>query len=152
MANEAQIYEGNTINHIVDGASVADAAFSVAADIDTTVDNTFYKFPLAKLILVINDLSAAPTAGRTIDIYRRGIDVYNTTYDEPEPDANFKATFVGSVLVDAADPGGTDVPYVIMGVPLLPNKQDFYIQNNLGVTLSANWDLIVIPYTYKPSP
>jgi len=150
MANEAQFYEGNQVNHIIDGAQVTDTSFSVAGDVDNVVDNSFYKFPLAKIILTITDLSAAPSAGKTIDLYRRGIDVLGTL-DEPEPDANFKATFVGAFLIDAVDPAGTDTPYVLMGVPLLPNKMQFFIQNNLGVTLSANWDLDVIPYTYKPA-
>lgn len=150
MANEAQFYEANAVNVVILGAAVSDAAFSVVGDIDNQVDNTFYKFPLGKAILTINDLSAAPSAGRTIDLYRRGIDVVGTL-DEPEPDTNFKATFVGSFLIDAVDPAASDVPYVLMGVPLLPNKMEFYIQNNLGVTLSANWNLDIVPYTYKPA-
>lgn len=150
MANEAQFYEANIVNHVVDGASIADAGFSLTSDVDNIVDNSFYKFPLAKAILTINDLSAAPTAGKTVDLYRRGIDVVGT-FDEPEPDANFKATFVGAFLIDAADPAGTDTPYVLMGIPLLPHKMQFFIQNNLGVTISANWDLDIVPYTYKPA-
>ncbi len=75
MANEAQFYEGNTINVVANGAQVTDTSFSVVGDIDNQVDNTFYKFPLGKAILTINDLSAAPSAGKTIDLYRRGINV-----------------------------------------------------------------------------
>jgi hypothetical protein len=150
MANEAQIYEGNQVLHVIDGAQITSGSFSVVGDIDNVVDNTFYKFPLAKVILVLNDLSAAPSAGLTVDLYRRGLNVVGTA-DEPEPDANFKATFVGSFLIDAVDPAATDTPYVLMGIPLLPNEMQFYIQNNLGVTISANWDLNVIPYTYKPA-
>jgi hypothetical protein len=150
MANEAQFYEGNTINVVANGAQVTDTSFSVVGDIDNQVDNTFYKFPLGKAILTINDLSAAPSAGKTIDLYRRGINVVGSL-DEPEPDANYKATFVGSFVIDAVDPAATDTPYVLMGIPLLPNIMEFYIQNNLGVTLSANWDLDIIPYTYRPA-
>lgn len=150
MANEAQIYEGQAVNCVIDGAAVSDAAFSVVGDVDNIVDNSFAKFPLGKAILVINDLSAAPAAGKTIDLYRRGLNV-TSTIDEPEPDTNYKATYVGSWVIDAVDPAASDVAYVLMGVPLLPNEMEFYIQNNLGVTLSANWDLIIIPYTYKPA-
>lgn len=149
MANEAQFYEGNSVLHIINGGTVADTAFSVAADIDNVVDNSFYKFPLAKAILILNDLSAAPAAGKTIDLYRRGLNV-SSSLDEPEPDTNFKATFVGSFLIDATDPAATDTPYVLMGVPLLPNEMQFYIQNNLGVSITA-WSLNIIPYTYKPA-
>mgnify|MGYP007118352253 CR=1 FL=1 len=149
MANEAQFYEGTTINHITSGASLADAGFSLDTDISVNVDNTFYKFPLGKAILIVNDVSAAPAAGKTVDLYRRGMNV-SSTLDEPQPDSNFKATFVGSFLIDAVDPAASDTPYVLMGVPLLPNEMQFYIQNNLGVTLSS-WKLSIIPYTYKPA-
>lgn len=149
MANEAQFYEGNIVSHVTSGASLADAGFSLDTDIAVNVDNTFYKFPLGKAILIVNDVSAAPAAGKTVDLYRRGMNV-SSTLDEPQPDANFKATFVGSFLIDAVDPAASDTPYVLMGVPLLPNEMQFYIQNNLGVTLSS-WKLNIIPYTYKPA-
>lgn len=150
MTNEAQIYEGTIVNHIVNGASISDGAFSLVSDIDNVVDNSSIRYLYGKVILTLNDLSAAPSAGKTIDLYRRGIEI-NSTISEPEPDTNFKATFVGSYIIDAADPATTDISYVLMGVPLLPNKMQFYIQNNLGVTISANWDLDVIPYTFKPA-
>jgi|WetSurSiteA1Bulk_404760.scaffolds.fasta_scaffold07063_3 hypothetical protein len=148
MANEAQFFEANIVNHIINGASVADAAFSVVSDIDNVVDNATTKYLYAKVILTLNDLSAAPAAGKTIDLYRRGLNVLSTL-SEPEPDTNYKGTFVGSFLIDAVDPAATDQPYVLMGVPVLPNQMQFYIQNNLGVTISANWDLDVILYTYR---
>jgi hypothetical protein len=148
MAYETQIYEGDKISHIIDGASIADGAFSLSSDIDTVVNNSNIRYLYAKVILTLNDLSAAPSAGKTVDLYRRGINV-SAALSEPEPDTNYKGTFVGSFLIDAVDPAGTDQPYVIMGVPLLPNQMQFYIQNNLGVTISANWDLDVIPYTFR---
>lgn len=150
MTNEAQIYEGTAVVHISDGAAISDAGFSLTSDIDTNVDNSVTKYPYAKVILVLNDLSAAPSAGRVVDLYRRGLNVVSSI-SEPEPDANYKATYVGSFVIDAADPAGTDVPYILMQVPLIAGLQSFYIQNNLGVTISANWDLTVVPYTFKPA-
>jgi hypothetical protein len=148
--NEAQFFEATTINHIVSGASISDGAFSVAADIDNIVDNTTSKYLYAKVTLILNDLSAAPAAGKSIDLYRRGL-LVSGSLNEPEPDTNYKGTFVGSFLIDAVDPAGTDQPYVLMGVPVMPHQMQFYIQNNLGVTISANWDLDVTLYTYKPA-
>jgi hypothetical protein len=149
MSYEAQIYETITINHVVNGAEVTNGSFSTTSDIDNPIDNTTNKYLYAKATFVLYDLSAAPSAGLTVDLYRRGLEVKGSL-NEPEPDANYKGTFVGSFLIDAADPGGTEVPYVLMGIPLLPNKMSFYIQNNLGVTISANWDLDITPYTFRP--
>jgi hypothetical protein len=151
MANEAQFYENVTINHVVNGAEITNGSFSTAADIDNAFDNSSIKYPYAKVIFILNDLSAAPSAGLTVDLYRRGLEVKGSL-NEPEPDSNYKGTFVGSFLIDAVDPGGTEVPYTLMGVPLLPNKMSFYIQNNLGVTINANWDLDITPYTFRASP
>jgi hypothetical protein len=148
--NEAKIYEYDTINCIVNGASISDAGFSLTSDIDNYVDNSVLKYPYAKVTLILNDLSAAPSAGKTVDLYRRGLNVYSS-YSEPEVDSNYKGTFVGSFLIDAADPGGTSVPYILMKVETLPHQMHFYIQNNLGVTISAGWNLDVVLYTFKPS-
>jgi hypothetical protein len=148
MATEAQIYEAAAVNHVVDGAAISDNAFSITSDIDNVVDNSALKYPYAKITLVINDLSAAPSAGKTIDVYRRGINLVSSI-SEPEPDSNYKSKFIDSFIIDAVDPGGSDVAYIIMDVPLLPHQQSFYLHNNLGVTVSANWDLYVTPYTFK---
>jgi hypothetical protein len=150
MANEAQFFEATPVTHIINGASISDGAFSVVSDIDNVVDNSVVKYLYAKVILTLNDLSAAPSAGRTVDLYRRGI-LVSGSLNEPEPDTNYKGTFVGSFLIDAVDPAATDQPYVLMGVPVLPHQMQFYIQNNLGVTISANWDLDITLYTYKPA-
>jgi hypothetical protein len=148
--NEAKFYESSIYNCVINGAAVSDNAFSLSSDIDNAVDNSTLLYPYAKVTLTINDLSAAPSAGRTIDLYRRGINVLSS-FHEPEPDTNYKGTYVGSFLIDAVDPAGTDVPYVLMGIPTLPHTMEFYIHNTLGVTLSANWDLDVVLYTFKPS-
>jgi len=134
--------------------AVANGAFSVAGDVnDWTNDDDA---PLAMFVLVLQDLSAAATAGDTVDLYCKPLNVVNTTGDHQGPNANCLSIYLGSFVVDAVDPAASNDNYV-MGPVALPNTKtsqeyEFYIYNNLttvGID-AADWELWVTPMTYGP--
>ena len=134
--------------------AVANGAFSAAADVsDWTNDDDS---PLAMFVLVLQDLAGAATAGDTIDLYCKPLNVVNTTGDHQGPNANLPSIYMGSFAVDAVDPAGTDDNYVL-GPVALPNTKtsqeyEFYIYNNLtthGID-AADWELWVTPMTIGP--
>lgn len=134
--------------------SVANAAFSAAGDVnDWTNDDDA---PLAIFVLVLQDLSGAATAGDTIDLYCKPLNVVNTTGDHQGPNTNCRSIFLGSFIIDAVDPAATDDNYVL-GPVALPNTKtsqeyEFYIYNNLTTVSidAADWELWITPVTYGP--
>ena len=134
--------------------SVANGAFSAASDVsDWTNDDDA---PLAMFVLVLQDLSGAATAGDTIDLYCKPLNVVNTTGDHQGPNSNLKTIYLGSFMVDAVDPAATDDNFVL-GPVSLPNTKtsqeyEFYIYNNLTTVSidAADWELWITPMTYGP--
>jgi hypothetical protein len=134
--------------------SVANGAFSAAGDVtDWTNDDDA---PMAIFVLVLQDLSGAATAGDTIDLYCKPLNVVNTTGDHQGPGTNIESIYLGSFLVDAVDPAATDDNYVLgpVGLPNTKSSQEyeFYIYNNLTTVSidAADWELWVTPVTYGP--
>jgi hypothetical protein len=134
--------------------AVSNGAFSAAADVnDWTNDDDA---PLAMFVLVLQDLSGAATAGDTIDLYCKPLNMVNSTGDHQGPNANCKSIYLGSFLIDAVDPAATDDNYVL-GPVALPNvktsqEYEFYIYNNLttvGID-AADWELWVTPISFGP--
>ena len=136
--------------------SVANGAFSAASDVnDWTNDDDA---PMAMFVLVLQDLSGAATAGDTIDLYCKPLDVVNTTGDHQGPNTNLKTIYLGSFQVDAVDPAGTDDNYVL-GPVRLPNTTtsqayEFYIYNNMTTVSidAADWELWITPMSMGPHP
>lgn len=134
--------------------SVANGAFSAASDVnDWTNDDDS---PLAIFVLVLQDLSGAATAGDTIDLYCKPLNMVNSTGDHQGPNANCLSIYLGSFLIDAVDPATADDNYVL-GPVALPNvktsqEYEFYIYNNLTTVSidAADWELWVTPVTYGP--
>jgi hypothetical protein len=134
--------------------AVANAAFSAASDVSdwTNSDDA----PMAAFVLVLRDLSGAATAGDTIDLYCKPLNIVNTTGDHQGPNANCKTIYLGSFVIDAVDPAATDDNYLLgpVGLPNTKTSQEyeFYIYNNLttvGID-AADWELWVTPVTYGP--
>ena len=134
--------------------AVANGALSAAGDVsDWTNDDDA---PLAMFVLVLQDLSGAATAGDTIDLYCKPLDVVNTSGDHQGPTSTLKTIYLGSFAVDSVDPAATDDNYVL-GPVALPNTKtsqiyEFYIFNNLttvGID-AADWELWITPLTYGP--
>ena len=136
-------------------ATVSDGAFSVAGDVnDWTNDDDV---PAAMFVLVLNDLSGAPAAGLTVGLYCKPLNIVNTTDDHQGPNTNVETIQLGAFLIDAVDPGGANDAYAF-GPVELPNfktsqEYEFYIKNNLGVTIgvgTGDWELWVTPVAYGP--
>lgn len=148
MANEVQIKTYTTVNHIVDGSAVSAGGFSASSDVDTGYDNSTNLAPLANIILTVACTASAPTAGDTIDVYRRDMNIVSTN-DETVPSANNLRKYMGSVAVSSA----TSAQYLQLdNVPLPPGTCQFYIQNNTSVAIaSAAWDLDIQPISFVPA-
>ena len=135
--------------------SVANGAFSAAGDVsDWTNDDDA---PMAMFVLVLQDLSGAATAGDTIELYAKPLNIDGTN-DHQGPNANVKTIFLGVFVIDAVDPAATDDVY-LLGPVALPNMKtsqeyEFYIYNNLTTVSidAADWELWVIPTTVGPHP
>jgi len=138
-------------------SAVNNGAFSVAADVNdwTNSDDA----PLAMFKLALHDLSGAATAGDTVDLYCKPLNIESTA-DYQGPNSNLKAIYLGSFLVDAVDPAAT-ADYYVLGPVGLPNyktsqEYEFYIYNNLttvNITNGASgphWDLWITPMTIGP--
>lgn len=136
-------------------AAVANATFSASSDVNAWTNSS--DAPMAAFVLVLQDLSGAATAGDTIDLYCKPLNIVNTTGDHQGPNANVKTHYLGSFLVDAVDPAATDDNYTLGPVPL-PNvksgqEYEFYIYNGLttvGID-AADWELWITPMSYGPA-
>ena len=134
--------------------SVANGAFSAASDVnDWTNDDDA---PLAMFVLVLQDLSGAATAGDTIGLYCKPLNVVNTTGDHQGPNTNCPTIYLGSFQIDAVDPAATDDNYVL-GPVRLPNTKtsqeyEFYIKNDLTTVSidAADWELWITPLSAGP--
>lgn len=134
--------------------SVANGAFSAASDVNdwTNSDDA----PQAMFVLVLQDLSAAATAGDTIGLYCKPLNVVNTTGDHQGPNTNVPTIFLDAFVIDAVDPAATDDNYVL-GPVNLPNTKtsqeyEFYIKNDLTTVSidAADWELWITPLTMGP--
>lgn len=134
--------------------SVADGAFSAAGDVnDWTNDDDA---PMAIFVLALEDLSAAPSAGLTVGIYCKPLNIADTTGDHQGPNTNVETIHLVDIPVDAVDPAATPDYYSAPYAVRLPNHYtsqvyEFYIKNNLGVSIdSADWKLFITPVSVGP--
>ena len=128
-------------------AAVADAAFSVAGDLSTWVNDD--DAPQASVVLLVN-YSVAPDANSAINLYLRPLDLQSTN-DATVPDANFTHIYAGSFPVNDS----TVAQYISLQISLPNNatsqNYEFYIENVTGQSIPAAWDLYVTPLTVGPS-
>lgn len=132
--------------------AVAAGAFSVAGDVnDWTNDDDA---PMAMFKLALIDLTAAPTAGETVGLYCKPLNIESTS-DFQGPTANLQELYLGSFTVDAVDPAAT-ADYYLLGPVDLPNyktsqEYEFYIFNNMTPGIdAADWDLWITPMAFGP--
>lgn len=127
-------------------AAVADAAFSIAGDLSTWVNDD--DAPQASVVLLAN-FSVAPDANSSINLYLRALDVQSTN-DQDVPDVNFLHTFVGSFPLNDV----TSAQYINIMISLPNNatsqNYEFYVHNQSGQSLPAGWDVFVTPKTIGP--
>jgi hypothetical protein len=134
---------GTTVNHIVNGAQVVNAAFSASGDIDNAFANA--DGYLWCDVVLTYERGAAGTAGLTVVLYRRYLDVLSTN-DEPVP----ATTFRGEVVRVKVSNNVTGLQYAVFENIWIGGRPcEFYIENLTGQTISNTWDLDVLPWTYK---
>jgi hypothetical protein len=134
-----------TADDVTGGTSgaVVNNAFSAIGDVSdwTNDDDAVYGSAIFE-----GQFGTAPTAGSTIDLYARLDAMAGPAADSPDPDANFPWVYLGTFQVDAS----TVRQHLPIEIPL-PNTKtsqvyNFVIRNNgTGQTISANWQLWIIP-------
>jgi hypothetical protein len=118
----------------------------VAADIATwTNDDDTEK----ATIDISVTFATAPTAGDTIRLYMRKLNI-NGTNDESTPDDDNQMSYVGSVAIDNV----TSAQYFAVEVDLVAVKSsqqyEFYLANNADQTISAGWTASITPIAFGP--
>jgi len=127
-------------------AAVSDAAFSVAGDLSTWVNDD--DAPQAAVTINVN-YSVAPDANSSIALFLRPLNIQSTN-DQVIPDVNFQHSFVGSFPVN--DVTTSQYTSIVISLPntLTSQNYEFYIQNNTGQSIPAGWDIFVTPKTIGP--
>lgn len=125
-------------------AAVNDGAFSASPTSWTNDDDA----PRASFVLMTN-YSVAPTANSNINLYARLMNIDGTA-DAPVPSSDCRSVYLGSFVVDDV----TTAQYHAIDCEL-PNTAtsqvyDFYIENDTGQQIPANWTLKVTPKAYGP--
>lgn len=125
------------------GASTASGSFTSAGTWANDDDA-----PMATAVGVFT-FSVAPAANSAINLFAK-LDDIQSTNDQDAPDANYPHTFLGTFPLNDV----TTAQYIAIEIPL-PNTKtsqvyDFYIENQGGQTISANWSLYVTPKTIGP--
>lgn len=127
-------------------AAVADAAFSIAGDLSTWVNDD--DAPQASVVFKA-DFSVAPDANSSINLYLRPLNIQSTN-DQDIPDANFLHTYVGTFPLNNV----TTAQYISLIIDLPNNatsqNYEFYVENQSGQSLPAGWDIFVTPKTLGP--
>ena len=152
ISTDAAIETFGTTDAVDDGSTsaITDGSMSVAADVTAWTNDD--DAPTVKLILLWQYPSGTIAGG--INVHVRPINVDGAN-DPPTPTATGQVGFAGSFEIATAQAATTDTAYYAI-IPLTPfstkasQEYEFYLYNNTGVTISANWDLDVIPSTYVP--
>lgn len=131
-------------------SSIANAAFSVAADVTTWTNDD--DAPWAVFALMCQ-WATLPTDNSVINIHARKLNIQSTN-DDPVPATTNTWMWIGSFTVDGAVAINTDT-YLTTERIKLPNHKtsqeyDFYLENQSGQTISANWDMWVTPVSEGP--
>ena len=127
-------------------SAVTDGSFSVSGDaVDWTNDDDA-THGRARLTVTF---ASAPDAFGTVGLYARHMNIDGVN-DAPEPSPDYPATLVGVFRVEAA----ATTQRLICDV-YLPNWQssqvyNFYVANETGQTMSAGWDLDIVPLADGP--
>lgn len=142
FGTQDQIDDGTT-------SSIADNAFSAP---DTSTWTNDDDAPFAVFVLECQ-WGTQPTDGSVINIYGRKLNVQSTS-DSPVPDAANLDQYVGSFTVDGTVAINT-AAFLVTNWLVLPNhatsqQYDFYLENQSGQTISANWNLWITPVTKGP--
>jgi len=133
-------------------STVADGAFSVAGDVDSTWTNDD-DAPEGAAVLKCQFDTTMPTVG-SIGLYARLLNVQSTN-DVNAPDGSFGEIYVGAFPIDFGVAAGTEFWTVIPGfaMPAVKSSQgiEWYIKNeDTGQTIGSSWALYITPKTVGP--
>lgn len=141
MANEAILTADTAVTVITGAGTRADGAFST--EVVAISSNTY---PFARAVLSCS-FGVAPAEGTTVSLYRRDLNIDGTN-DAESPDAGPNQTYLGSFTLEDT----TAQQYIArQGVPLAFGDQEFYILNNGGQTMDADYTVKITPMTYVPA-
>jgi len=144
FGTQDQVDDGTT-------STIADNAFSVAADVTTWTNDD--DAPLGQAVLECQFDTTMPTVG-SIGLYAHCLNVVST--NDPEvPSDNFPAVFVGSFLIPFGVSADTNfftiIPMFQMPGFLSSQTIDWYIKNNrTAQTIGVDWNLWITPLTHGP--
>ena len=130
-------------------SAVSDGAMSAAADITAWTNTDDAAF--AQLVLLWQYPSGTITGN--INIHVRPINVDGTN-DTPQPTTTDQIGFAGSFNIATGQSATTDTAYtkLISLAPFATKSQqeyEFYLFNDSGVQMSANWDLDIVPKAWN---
>jgi len=150
MTNEAIWKYAAPVTLVNCGASTTSAAFGLATDSAINSAQSL-AYPHADFTLVSIGFSAALGTGKYIGLYARALNMANSgSLDVSSAQANFKSKFVGSfTLTDSLVNTGTFV-WALEDVAL-GETQDYFIENQSGVTLNQGWQLFARPKSLVPA-
>lgn len=130
-------------------SSIADGAFSVAADITAWTNDD--DAPSGRFVLRCQWGTVTSIAGKAVNLYGRPMNVEGTN-DPPAPSANYLREALGSFTAPAAS-ASTDVWLTLdVDLPNFYSSQvwEFYLENLTGQTIAAGWAMWVTPATIGP--
>lgn len=152
ISTDALIDFFGTKDAVDDGSTsaISDGSFSVAADVSAWTNDDDAPSCVMQLTC---QWATAPDDGSTINIYARKMNIDGTN-DSPTPSANNLDQYIGSFVADGDVAINTDA-YLVTNWLTLPNHYtsqvyEFYLENQTGQTISANWDLDITPVTKGP--
>lgn len=153
MAGEAKFVYG-TSKTLAAGNGGATSNNQLSAAAGTTYSQTDTgDYPDALFVLTTAGFGGTPTAGTTIDVYIRPLDIDGTT-DQPAPATGastdaYKGRYACSFVLKASSASGD--PYAAIAYDI-PRAGEVYLFNNgTGQSLTANWTLKMTPRTVGPA-
>lgn len=145
MAGETQRVYGTTVTLEASGAAISNNAIGQADDADVDLsDDTPADYLDGEFALTVT-YSSAPTAGTTISLILRPLNIDGTS-DTPAPSATYLNEFFGSFM-PVATTGSQTLRCFASDVPRMFAA---YIFNNAtGQTIQSGWSLKFTPVTYS---
>lgn len=146
------IWKFGTEDALDDGttSSIADAAYSTTTDVATWTNDD--DAPYASFTLTMQYPSGTIDTGG-IHLYCTLLDTNGTT-DEPATSDNWQGHFLGRFQTGTGMAATTDYALELGPVELPAKKTSqiyqFYFKNDCNVTISANWQLDVVPMALGP--
>ena len=151
MANETEWTTASQVTLEASGATAANAAF-VQADDATLGSANHSNYPYADFqFKSVGTGAALSSAGNlTVNLWQQPLNFDTTAGDEPSPSASIKAHFVGAFVLPLSAASTSTYYSQINDVNLIPGDAAYWLENNLGQTLSAGWTLKCIPKAIVP--